>query len=75
MSSVRVEDLPEIVIVEELADVLRVGRSKAYELVNSGAIPRVAELGRIVRVRRADVERFIQREAGEAKPVSLRAVK
>ena len=35
-----VEDLPLLITVPELAQVLRVGKNKAYELVNSGAIKR-----------------------------------
>jgi excisionase family DNA binding protein len=42
----------------EAADVLKIGRSKLYELMAHGAITSV-KLGRCRRFRRSDVDRFI----------------
>jgi excisionase family DNA binding protein len=45
----RFEDLPELTTVEEVAAYLRISRNKAYELVQSKAIPSV-RFGRLIRV-------------------------
>ena len=44
----------------ELQDWLGCGRTKVYELLQSGAI-RSYRVGRLVRVRREDVEEFLER--------------
>jgi prophage regulatory protein len=45
--------------VEEVAEMLRLGRSKTYELIASGAIP-VVRLGRCVRVPAHALRRWLE---------------
>ncbi len=45
--------------VPEMAEFLRIGRSRAYELVGSGEIPSI-KIGRSVRVNRGDLERWLE---------------
>jgi excisionase family DNA binding protein len=45
----RFDDLPELVLVEEAAAFLRIGRNTAYELVKSGALRSVRH-GRVIRI-------------------------
>lgn len=52
----------------EVADILQVSRAKAYQLMQREEIPTV-RIGKLVRVRRADLERYIH-ENGKQK-VSL----
>ena len=53
-----VEDLPLLITVPELAQVLRVGKNKAYELVNSGAIKGI-KIGTQIKVPKRSVEEFV----------------
>lgn len=51
---------PEVLLTAaEAADVLKIGRSKLYELMARGAINSV-KLGRCRRFRRSDLDRFIR---------------
>ena len=45
--------------VPEVADVLRIARSRAYELVADGEIPAV-KIGRSVRVSRKELDRWLE---------------
>lgn len=45
-------DLPALLRVEELADLLRVDRKTVYEGISSGAIPGARRIGRAIRVSR-----------------------
>ncbi len=45
--------------VPEVAELLRVARSRAYELVADGEIPAV-KIGRSVRVSRKELDRWLQ---------------
>ena len=45
----RFDDLPEMVMVEEAAAFLRIGRNAAYDLVKSGAL-RSVRFGRLIRI-------------------------
>ncbi len=45
--------------VPEVAEVLRIARSRAYELVAHGEIPAV-KIGRSVRVSRKELDRWLQ---------------
>jgi excisionase family DNA binding protein len=45
--------------VNELQRWLRLGRSKTYELIQTGEIPSY-RIGRIVRIRRQDVETWLE---------------
>lgn len=49
MKNKNFQDLPDYLTVLEAADVLRIGRTKAYQLSRSGGIP-VCRIGRQVRV-------------------------
>jgi excisionase family DNA binding protein len=71
VSSPRLADLPELLTVDELAQVLRVGRSTAYQIARRLRVHDPA-LGSLVRVPRRAVEEML---AGEAKAAPLRAVR
>jgi excisionase family DNA binding protein len=43
---------------EDVADVLRIGRTRVYDLINTGVL-RSLKIGRLRRVRRIDLEEFI----------------
>ncbi|MGH3147052.1 MAG: helix-turn-helix domain-containing protein [Rubrobacter sp.] len=45
--------------VPEVAEVLRIARSRAYDLVGTGEIPAV-KIGRSVRVNRKELDRWLQ---------------
>jgi excisionase family DNA binding protein len=45
--------------VPEVAEVLRIARSRAYELVADGEIPAV-KIGRSVRVNRKELDRWLE---------------
>ena len=49
----------EYLKVPEVAEVLRIARSRAYELVASGEIPAV-KIGRSVRVSRKELDRWLE---------------
>jgi excisionase family DNA binding protein len=49
---------PILLTPDEVADMLRIGRSHAYNLLRSRAIPTV-HLGRSLRVRRVDLEAWL----------------
>jgi excisionase family DNA binding protein len=47
--------------VPEVAEVLRIARSRAYELVDSGEIPSI-RIGRSVRVSRRELDRWLKEQ-------------
>lgn len=49
----------EYLKVPEVAKVLRIARSRAYELVANGEIPAV-KIGRSVRISRRDLDRWLE---------------
>ena len=51
-------DLPLTLTVEECADVLRIGRSAAYQAVKTGEIPSI-KVGRSIRVPRHRLEQLL----------------
>jgi excisionase family DNA binding protein len=51
----------EYLKVPEVAEVLSIVRSRAYELVGSGEIPSV-RIGRSVRVSREELERWLEEQ-------------
>ncbi len=51
----------EYLKVPEVAEVLRIARSRAYELVGSGEIPSI-RIGRSVRVNRRELDRWIEEQ-------------
>ena len=52
---------PEWLKVPEVAEVLRIARSRAYELVGTGEIPSV-RIGRSVRVSRKELDRWLEEQ-------------
>lgn len=53
------DDQHEWLKVPEVAEVLRIARSRAYELVADGEIPAV-KIGRSVRVSRKELDRWLE---------------
>lgn len=47
--------------VPEMAEELRIARSRAYELVGNGEIPSV-KIGRSIRVNRRELERWLEEQ-------------
>jgi putative molybdopterin biosynthesis protein len=47
-----------LLTAEEVAHELRLGRSKVFEMLARGELPRV-RIGRAVRIRRTDLERWV----------------
>ena len=63
-----------LLTAQEMADVLHVSKATAYNLMQRGEIPSV-RMGRLVRVRLGDLERYIRENTGlnaNEKNVSLR---
>ena len=52
-------DLPLMLTVEEAAELLRIGRSSAYEAARTGQLPTV-RIGRILRVPRPAIEEMLR---------------
>ncbi len=55
------EQQHEYLKVPEVAGVLRIARSRAYELVGEGEIPSI-RIGRSVRVSRKELERWLEEQ-------------
>jgi excisionase family DNA binding protein len=55
----------ELLTPEEVADILKVGRTKVYELMDRGELPSI-KIDRCRRIPRSGVDGFIQRKLGEA---------
>ena len=51
-------DLPEFLTPQEICAYLRLGRATVYDLIRRGALP-VVRFGRVLRVPRAQLLRFI----------------
>jgi putative molybdopterin biosynthesis protein len=49
----------EFLTVEEVQELLKVGRTFAYSLVRSGGLPSY-RVGRLLRIRRSDVEHWLE---------------
>jgi len=60
-------DLPVILTVDELADLLRVNRKTVYEAVRRREIPGVRRIGTTLRVHRDTVLRWISEGQGVAR--------
>jgi len=57
--------LPQVLTVEEVADLMRVDRKTAYAAIAEGGVPGVRRIGRCIRVSRDVLMRWL--EQGEAK--------
>ncbi len=53
------EHLPQILTVPEVANILRIGRNAAYQLVTDGNI-RCIHIGRSIRIPRAALVQFLE---------------
>ncbi len=49
--------------VAEVQGMLKIGKSRAYQLVQSGEIPHV-RIGKLLRVRADDLERYLETRKG-----------
>lgn len=71
-----ISEAPEILTVAEAAQVLRIGRNQAYELIRQGELPAL-RLGRTIRVSKAALERLLDPDPGDSMNVTphhLRAI-
>jgi excisionase family DNA binding protein len=57
---------PELLHIEEAARVLRIGRSRAYEMAAAGDMPGLIRLGRSLRVSRRRLLRWIDEQTIDA---------
>ena len=51
-------NLPEIMTRQDVAEALRIGRDKSYEIMQSGKM-KVLKLGKVTRVRREDFIEYV----------------
>lgn len=51
----------ELLTVEQVQEFLKVGRTFAYSIVRSGELPSY-RVGRLLRIRRQDVERWLEKK-------------
>jgi len=51
----------ELLTVEQVQELLKVGRTFAYSLVRSGELPSY-RIGRLLRIRRRDVEHWLENQ-------------
>ena len=58
---VEVDEGHEYLKVPEVAGILRIARSRAYELVAEGEIPSV-RIGRSVRINRRELDRWLEKQ-------------
>jgi excisionase family DNA binding protein len=63
---------PELLHLEEAARVLRIGRSRAYEMAARGELPGLIRIGRSLRVSRRSLIRWIDEQTdGSATPARV----
>ena len=53
------DQLPNLMVVTEVAAYLRIGRTTAYELIKSGEIPSM-KIGRQIRIFREDLLNYVK---------------
>lgn len=58
----RPENEQDFISLNQLQEILGIGRTKAYELVASGELPAI-RVGRAIRVRRADLNRWAEHQS------------
>ena len=58
IGAVRIDDLPDVLTVTQLAKVLRISKNTAYKLIREGRI-RIKRLGRIIRISKHDLLIFV----------------
>ncbi len=59
-----IEDYPEVMTVEELAELLRIERKTIYHLIQKGEIPGVRRIGKQIRISRSAVLRYLEEGNG-----------
>ncbi len=59
--------LPQILTVEEVADLMRVDRKTAYSAIADGEIPGVRRIGRCIRVSRDELLRWLADGQGDVR--------
>lgn len=57
-NAIRIDDLPDVLTVTQLAKVLRISKNTAYKLIREGRI-RIKRLGRIIRISKHDLIIFV----------------
>ena len=67
-------DMPAVLTVEEAGELLRIGRSAAYQAVKAGEIPSI-KVGRSIRVPRHRLEQLLGLETNEARADNADLVK
>jgi excisionase family DNA binding protein len=60
--------LPQVLTVEEVADLLRVDRKTAYAVIAEGSVPGVRRVGRSIRISRDAVLEWLSKGAGRERP-------
>jgi excisionase family DNA binding protein len=63
-------DLPPVLTVSELRDVLRISLPKAYELAHQQAFPKVL-VGRAIRIPRDSFTAWLGRTTGQGAPANV----
>lgn len=58
------EELPSVLRVEDVARILDISRSSAYEAIKNGQVPAI-RVGRRLRVPRIALERLLRAEGGQ----------
>lgn len=61
-NTIRIDDLPDVLTVTQLAKVLRISKNTAYKLIREGKI-RVKHLGRVIRISKYDLIIFVNGHA------------
>jgi excisionase family DNA binding protein len=54
----------DLIVVEEAADLIRIGKRNVYRLIVAGELPSVKHGRRYTRLKRSDVLAFIERHYG-----------
>jgi excisionase family DNA binding protein len=57
-------DMPAVLTVEEVADLMRVDRKTAYAAIAEGCIPGVRRIGRCIRISRDELLRWLAEGQG-----------
>lgn len=57
------EQYNDILTIEELCEILKIGRNRAYELLESGEI-KAFRLGRPWKIPRLSIEHYLRKQAG-----------
>lgn len=57
---------PELILVEEAARLLGIGRTRAYQMTATGQMPGVVRIGRSVRISRRRLLAWIDEQANPA---------